>query len=746
MVQLEGPECRVHCMVHILYLATQVILSLFHKRRIEGLENGELDDPDAEDSDSEGGEDDDDQLLDTDLIDDEDVDHKDDGMVPSHMLNPDPEDVLDESNDEDLDGLVPDIKPGLEEEKEAHKVGDTLLKSFKVLNPSFWVHYLTQAKWPEDWIDTAVDLLEEYWEKHYKCIQAPADEPDATCEYSHLSYMDQVCAQLDGISGYKESSPVMHFIKAQSLSDLKVGEPSQSTCSLGEHDGLTQMVINVLSTPVTSVDVECMFSFVSTMASASLSAYSHANLIQLGCLKHTYEQKAEQKKEVQRQAAIEAETIVVDDGEDDNDDEDDEGEVEPLPQKMAPASSRQPVTNSQKPSMSSHKAMTSNHKPSTSSNIGDAAKAAFHTSPLQTVFDAKCLIGHKFDEAKVKCDMKHWPSKVINKGGKPMIQVKNKSELKGFMKESTKAYLGNKVTHAVVTVPAYFNDAQCLATKDASTITSLTVPCIINGPLLLPLPTVSTRRAIIICNLSGGTFDVSLLSINDGVFKVLATASDTHPGGEDFDNHVIKHFTHKYKKTSTNISKNWHALSKLKKEVKKAKHTLSSQMSTKLKIECFKNGNNFSEILTCSKFEELNINLFCKTMKPIEQVLQDASVMEDISNVQQLIKEYYGKEPSKGINPDETVAYGAAIQGDIPQKSRPPTQLPPGITFINHAALNMLFIYIPAPLACHLIISESANDHHCLYNLYMASPGHFEVTPVGGVNAAHIVQDLIHMP
>ncbi|KAG8692217.1 hypothetical protein FRC11_003774, partial [Ceratobasidium sp. 423] len=217
-----------------------------------------------------------------------------------------------------------------------------------LLNPSFRVHYLTRAEWPEDWIDTAVDLLEEYWEKHYKRIQAPADEPDATSEYSHSSYMDQVCAQLDGISGYKESSPVTCFIKARSLSDPKAGEPSQSTRSLGEHDGLTQMAIDVLSTPATSVDVERMFSFVSAMvskrrhklgaltiqASASLGAYLRANLVQLGCLKRAYKQKAEQKKkEAQRRAVIEAETVVVDDGEDEDDDEDDEGEVEPLPQK-----------------------------------------------------------------------------------------------------------------------------------------------------------------------------------------------------------------------------------------------------------------------------------------------------------------------------------------------------------------------------------------------------------------------------
>ncbi|CAE6421930.1 unnamed protein product [Rhizoctonia solani] len=327
--------------------------------------------------------------------------------------------------------------------------------------------------------------------------------------------------------------------------------------------------------------------------------------------------------------------------------------------------------------------------------IGDAAKVVFHTSPSQTVFDAKPLIGCKYDEPEVKRDMKHWPFKIVNKGGKPMIQVKNKNELKDFtpeeisamvltkMKETAEAYLGKKVTHAVVTVPAYFNDAQRQATKDAGTIAGLTVLRIVNEPtaaaIAYGLDKKGGETQIIVYDLGGGTFDVSLLSIDGGVFKVLATAGDTHLGGEDFDNRVIEHFIREYKKkTGTDVTKNQRALSKLKKEVEKAKRTLSSQMSTKLEIESFENGNDFSETLTRSKFEELNIDLFRKTMKPVEQVLKDAGVKkEDISDivlvggstripkVQQLIKEYFGKEPSKGINPDEAVAYGAAIQGGI---------------------------------------------------------------------------------
>ncbi|KAJ1300574.1 hypothetical protein OPQ81_002228 [Rhizoctonia solani] len=327
--------------------------------------------------------------------------------------------------------------------------------------------------------------------------------------------------------------------------------------------------------------------------------------------------------------------------------------------------------------------------------IGDAAKAAFHSSPSQTVFDAKRLIGRKFDDPEVKRDMKHWPFKIVNKSGKPMIQVRNKGELKDFtpeeisamvltkMKETAEAYLGKKVTHAVVTVPAYFNDAQRQATKDAGTIAGLTILRIVNEPtaaaIAYGLDKKGGESQIIVYDLGGGTFDVSLLSIDDGVFEVLATAGDTHLGGEDFDNRVIEHFVREYKKkTGTDVSKNQRALSKLKKEVEKAKRTLSSQMSTKLEIESFENGNDFSETLTRSKFEELNIDLFRKTMKPVEQVLKDAGVKkEDISDivlvggstripkVQQLIKEYFGKEPSKGINPDEAVAYGAAIQGGI---------------------------------------------------------------------------------
>ncbi|CUA77851.1 78 kDa glucose-regulated protein homolog [Rhizoctonia solani] len=325
--------------------------------------------------------------------------------------------------------------------------------------------------------------------------------------------------------------------------------------------------------------------------------------------------------------------------------------------------------------------------------IGEASRAAFHTSPAQTVFDTKHLIGCKYDGPEVKRDMMHRPCKIFNTGGKPKISVKDSSELNDVipeevsamvltkMKESAGAYLDKQVTFAIVTVPAHFNDAQWQGTKDTGTIAGLTVLCIVDKPTTGAVTHGHDQETqIIVCHLSGETFDVSLLSIDDGVFKVLVTASDTHLGGKDFNNRVIEHFIHGYKKkTGTDVTKNQHAVSKLKKEVETATHTLSSQMSTKLEIESFENGNDFSETLTRSKFEELNIDLFCKTMKPVEQVLKDANVKkEDISDivlvggstripkVQQLIKEYFGKECSKGINPNKAFAYGAVIQGGIP--------------------------------------------------------------------------------
>ena len=213
----------------------------------------------------------------------------------------------------------------------------------------------------------------------------------------------------------------------------------------------------------------------------------------------------------------------------------------------------------------------------------------------------------------------------------------------GKMKETAENFLGYPVTHAVVTVPAYFNDAQRQATKDAGTIAGLNVLRIVNEPtaaaIAYGLDKKGGESQIIVYDLGGGTFDVSLLSIDDGVFEVLATAGDTHLGGEDFDNRVIEHFVKLYKKkTGTDVSTNLRAMGKLKREVEKAKRTLSSQQSTRLEIESFEGGNDLSETLTRAKFEELNMDLFRKTMKPVEQVLKDANVKkEDIQDVRSLL-------------------------------------------------------------------------------------------------------------
>ncbi|KAG6821041.1 hypothetical protein H0H93_007931 [Arthromyces matolae] len=327
--------------------------------------------------------------------------------------------------------------------------------------------------------------------------------------------------------------------------------------------------------------------------------------------------------------------------------------------------------------------------------VGESAKYAFHSNPGNTIFDVKRIIGRNIHEKMVQEDIKQWPFNVKEHNGKPAVTVKYKGESRDFspeeisamvlskMKETAEAYLGHKVTHAVVTVPAYFNDAQRQATKDAGTIAGLTILRILNEPtaaaLAYALDQKGPETKIIVYDLGGGTFDVSLLSIEDGVFEVLATAGDTHLGGEDFDNRIIDHLVQVYKtKTGTDIKGNHRAMGKLKKAVESAKRTLSSQQNVRIEIEAFEGGNDFTETLTRAKFEELNMDLFRKTMKPVAQVLQDAKVKKHevdeivlvggstrIPKVQELLREYFGKEPSKGINPDEAVAYGAAVQGGI---------------------------------------------------------------------------------
>jgi heat shock protein 5 len=252
------------------------------------------------------------------------------------------------------------------------------------------------------------------------------------------------------------------------------------------------------------------------------------------------------------------------------------------------------------------------------------------------------------------------------------------------MKEVAESYLGQKVVNAVVTVPAYFNDNQRAATKDAGTIAGLNVLRVVNEPTAAALAygldkQSENERQIIVYDLGGGTFDVSALTVDSGVFEVLSTAGDTHLGGEDFDNRVIQYLVKKFNKEhSTDINKNVKAMSKLKREAEKAKRTLSSQMSTRIEIENLHEGIDMSETLSRAKFEELNNDLFKKTLKPVEQVLKDAKLKKSdiddivlvggstrIPKVQQMLEEFFGKKARKDVNPDEAVAFGAAVQGGI---------------------------------------------------------------------------------
>jgi len=328
--------------------------------------------------------------------------------------------------------------------------------------------------------------------------------------------------------------------------------------------------------------------------------------------------------------------------------------------------------------------------------VGDAAKNQAPSNPKNTIFDIKRLIGRRYDEPAVQKDLKHFPFTVVNKDNKPFVKVNVKGTDKTFspeeisamilqkMKNIAESYLGKSVGHAVVTVPAYFSDAQRQATKDAGTIAGLNILRVINEPtaaaIAYGLDKTGGEKNILVYDLGGGTFDVSLLSIDDGVFEVLATSGDTHLGGEDFDNRVIEYLTKQYqRKAKVDVSKDQRAIGKLKREVEKAKRTLSSQMSVRIEIESFYQGEDFSESLTRAKFEELNMDLFKKTIKPVEKVLKDAGLGKHeihdivlvggstrIPKIQQLIEDFFnGKKASKGINPDEAVAYGAAVQGGV---------------------------------------------------------------------------------
>ncbi|KAI8581069.1 hypothetical protein K450DRAFT_234486 [Umbelopsis ramanniana AG] len=329
--------------------------------------------------------------------------------------------------------------------------------------------------------------------------------------------------------------------------------------------------------------------------------------------------------------------------------------------------------------------------------IGDAAKNQVAMNPHNTVFDAKRLIGRRFNDAEVQSDMKHWPFKVIDKDGKPIVQIEHKGEKKTFtpeeissmvlvkMREVSEAYLGGKVDSAVITVPAYFNDSQRQATKDAGLIAGLNVLRIINEPTAAAIAygldkQPKGERNVLIFDLGGGTFDVSLLTIEDGIFEVKATAGDTHLGGEDFDNRLVNHFVQEFKrKYKKDISDNPRALRRLRTACERAKRTLSASTQTSLEIDSLYEGIDFYTSLTRARFEELCQDLFRSTMDPVEKVLRDSKIdkasVHDIvlvggstriPKIQKLVSDFFnGKEPNKSINPDEAVAYGAAVQAAI---------------------------------------------------------------------------------
>jgi len=328
--------------------------------------------------------------------------------------------------------------------------------------------------------------------------------------------------------------------------------------------------------------------------------------------------------------------------------------------------------------------------------IGDSAKNQATINPENTVFDVKRLIGRKFSDKSVQADRKLFPFKVVSKDDKPYIEVVLDGKARQFapeevsamilvkMKEIAEAYLGHAISNAVVTVPAYFNDAQRQATKDAGTISGMSVQRIINEPtaaaIAYGLDKKGGEKNILVFDLGGGTFDVTLLTIDNGVFEVLATNGDTHLGGEDFDQRVMQYFIKMLKKRDNlDISNDKRALQKLRKEVERVKRTLSSQHQARLEIEGLVDGTDFSETLTRARFEELNLDLFKKTLSPVQKVLEDSDLGKTevdeivlvggstrIPKVQALLKEFFdGKEPSRGVNPDEAVAYGAAVQGGI---------------------------------------------------------------------------------
>ena len=331
--------------------------------------------------------------------------------------------------------------------------------------------------------------------------------------------------------------------------------------------------------------------------------------------------------------------------------------------------------------------------------IGDAAKNQVAMNPTNTIFDAKRLIGRKFNDVTVQRDMKHWPFKVVNDSTKPKLEVEYKCESKTFnpeeissmvltkMKETADSYLGTNVRDAVITVPAYFNDAQRQATKDAGAIAGLNVLRIINEPTAAAIAYGLDKKKgqgkesnVLIFDLGGGTFDVSILSIEDGIFEVKSTAGDTHLGGEDFDNRMVDHFIKEFqRKHKKDITGNKRAVRRLRTACERAKRTLSASAQASIEIDSLFEGIDFYTSVTRARFEELCADLFRGTLDPVEKALRDAKMDKSsihdivlvggstrIPKIQKLLQDFFnGKELNKSINPDEAVAYGAAVQAAI---------------------------------------------------------------------------------
>ena len=328
--------------------------------------------------------------------------------------------------------------------------------------------------------------------------------------------------------------------------------------------------------------------------------------------------------------------------------------------------------------------------------IGDAAKNQTALNPTNTVSEAKRLIGRRYTDSTVQDDIKHFSYKVVDDENKPKIKVNYRGEDKVFtpeeisamilvkMKETAEAYLGHEVKDAVISVPAYFNDAQRQSTKDAGTIAGLNVLRIINEPtcaaLAYGLDKKIKDKHVLIFDCGGGTFDVSILSIDDGIFEVKSTAGDNHLGGEDFDNKLVSHLAEEFKRKFKNdLFTSPKAVSRLRAAAERAKRTLSASAQASIEIDSLFEGQDFYTTITRSRFEELCGDLFRSTLEPVEKALRDAKLSKgDIAEVvlvggstrvpkiQKLLSDYFGgKDLNKSINPDEAVAYGAAVQAAI---------------------------------------------------------------------------------